>query len=115
MAEIRPITPSIAPVRRRSYAKPTLRKGPVLAQMTAIKGTVSGVHPPCWVARAAFGEADIRWMIFRAWLFEDAPTWFRAVYLGYGETVGAWLVGREIARAVVRSAMMPAIRRKVLG
>jgi hypothetical protein len=26
---------------------------------------------PCtfdWVARAAFGEADIRWMIFREWL-----------------------------------------------
>jgi len=30
----------------------------------------------CGIARAAFGEADIRWMIFRAWLVDDAPAWF---------------------------------------
>ncbi len=120
MADIRPIAPSIPPRRRRSYARPTLIKGPVLASVTAVKGggAVSGVAPPppaCWVARAAFGEADIRWMIFQAWLIEDAPAWIRAGYLRYGEAVGAWLVGHELARAVVRAAMMLPIRRKVLG
>src|SRR5437667_4222335 len=88
MADIRPIAPSIPPRRRRSYARPTLIKGPVLASVTAVKGggAVSGVAPPppaCWVARAAFGEADIRWMIFQAWLIEDAPAWIRAGYLRY--------------------------------
>jgi hypothetical protein len=66
----------------------------------------------CWVARAAFGDADIRWMIFRAWLLEDAPAWFRSSYLRHGEAIGGWLADRPQARAVIRAAMMPAIRRK---
>jgi hypothetical protein len=73
---------------------------------------VSGVAR-CWVARAAFGETDIRWMIFRAWLLEDAPVWFRRLYIRYGETVGAWLAGRAGARSAVRALMMPAITRKL--
>lgn len=75
------------------------------------------VPPPiisgqCWVARAAFGEADIRWMIFRAWLLEDAPAWFRATYMRHGPAVGGWLVNHPHIRALVRAAMMPAVRRK---
>lgn len=99
--------------RRKSYTRPTLIKGPVLASITA------QVPPPiisggqCWVARAAFGESDIRWMIFRAWLLEDAPAWFRATYLRHGAAVGGWLANHPHARAVVRAAMMPAIRRKI--
>jgi hypothetical protein len=67
----------------------------------------------CWVARAAFGETDIRWMIFRAWLLEDAPVWFRRLYIRYGEAVGAWLADRAGARSAVRALMMPAITRKL--
>jgi hypothetical protein len=67
----------------------------------------------CWVARAAFGEADIRWMIFRAWLLEDAPAWFRRLYIRYGEAVGTWLAPREGARGIVRALMMPAVNRKL--
>jgi hypothetical protein len=66
----------------------------------------------CWVARAAFGEHDIRWLIFRAWLFDDAPTWFRSLYLRYGKAVGSWLAGKHRLRGVVRTMMMPAVRRK---
>ena len=69
----------------------------------------------CWVARAAFGEADIRWMIFRAWLIDDAPAWFRGLYIRHGELVGAWLSRRERGRGVVRAVMMLAINRKVRG
>lgn len=95
----------------KAYEKPTLAKGPLLATVTAAP-PVSGVIAPCWVARAAFGEADIRWMIFRAWLIEDAPAWFRRLYLRHGEAVGGWLGGRRRARAIVRRLMLPAIRRK---
>ena len=69
----------------KPYQKPTLTKGPVLTNVTAAK-TVSGVSP-CWVARAAFGETDIRWLIFRSWLLEDAPVWFRRLYIRQGERV----------------------------
>jgi hypothetical protein len=97
----------------KPYERPTLAKGPVLAAVTALQ-TVSGVVK-CWVARAAFGESDIRWQIFRAWLLDDAPVWFRRLYICYGETVGTWLAGRDGARHVVRKLMMPAINRKLRG
>lgn len=101
------------PAKRKAYQKPTLVKGPLLTSVTAAPPvTVSGQPVPCWVARAAFGNSDFRWMIFRAWLAEDAPAWFRALYLRHGESVGAWLTGRERACAMVRAMMMPAVRRK---
>jgi hypothetical protein len=104
------------PQSRRSapkpYQKPTLLKGPLLAKVTAQVPVVSG-PTPCWVARAAFGEADIRWMIFRGWLIEDAPPWFRRLYIRHGEAFGRWLTGRPHARGIVRALMLPAIRRKV--
>jgi hypothetical protein len=96
---------------RKAYQKPTLVKATVLAAITA--DTLISPAPGCWVARAAFGEADIRWMIFRSWLLEDAPLWFRWLYISYGELIGSWLSGRESARSVVRALMMPAINRKL--
>ena len=105
---------------RKAYEKPTLTKAAVLLAMTAgtDSGSISGIPndtDTCWIARAAFGEADIRWMIFRAWLLEDAPAWFRSLYSRYGEAIGDWLAGRDNARTVVRAAMMPAINRKLRG
>ena len=100
---------------RRKYEKPTLRKGPRLSDIAAEPATSGPRVARCWVARAAFGEHDLRWQIFRAWLVDDAPAWFRKAYLRHGAAVGAWLEGRSAARALVRSAMMPVIRRKLLG
>jgi hypothetical protein len=102
-------------VAPRPYDNPTLVKGPVLTNVTAIK-TVSGVAPTvCWVARAAFGESDIRWLIFRDWLLEDAPRWFRRLYIRHGESVGAWVAVSAGARRIVRALMMPAVNRKLRG
>jgi hypothetical protein len=77
----------------RVYQKPVLAKGPVLTNVTAIK-SVSGSAPApgCWIARAAFGETDIRWMIFREWLVVEAPAWFRELYIRHGD-------GSRVSRA----------------
>ena len=96
----------------RVYQKPTLVKGPVLTKITATQAPISGGQPPCWVARAAFGVDDIRWIIFRAWLLDDAPSWFRSLYLRRGDAVGRWVAKHGRVRGVVRAMMMPAIRRK---
>jgi hypothetical protein len=97
--------------RKQGYDAPTLRRGPRLTQVAA-SASGGGMTPaPCWVARAAFGADDIRWMVFREWLLADAPAWFRALYLRHGERAGAWLAGKPRARAVVRRAMGVAIRR----
>ena len=88
----------------------------MLANVTAFQSVSGGsLNDSCWVARAAFGETDIRWMIFREWLLDDAPLWFRWLYNRHGELVGAWLAGRTNARRVVRTLMMPAVNRKLRG
>jgi hypothetical protein len=96
--------------KRKPYQKPTLVKGPLLTKITA---AVPVPVSACWVARAAFGETDFRWMIFRAWLMENAPVWFRWLYLRHGASLGAWLASKDRSRAVVRGMMMPAVRRKL--
>lgn len=97
------------------YVRPTLRLGPSLPAVTAIPMSPGddSIVSDCWVARAAFGAGDFRWMIFRAWLLDDAPTWFRSLYFRHGPTIGDWLVPRPGARAAVRSMMMGPIRRKL--
>jgi hypothetical protein len=97
--------------KRKPYQKPTLVKGPLLTKITAVVPVA--VSNPCWIARAAFGEKDFRWMIFRAWLMENAPVWVRWLYLRHGASLGAWLAGKHRSRAAVRRMMMPAVRRKL--
>ncbi len=46
----------------------------------------------CWVARAVFGETDIRWRLFRHWLFgahfnSKKSTWLQRGYLRHGPWV----------------------------
>ena len=99
---------------RKPYQKPELKKGPMLNKITAIApGT--GKVPSCWVAQAAFGRHDVRWIAFREWLLADAPCWFRQLYVRHGEEFGAWLAYRTYARAAVRMLMMPAVRRSIRG
>jgi hypothetical protein len=107
-----PVQNPVQPIRLKTYQKPVIVKGPVLSSITAFP-TTSGTF--CWVARAAFGESDIRWQIFRAWLLDDAPVWFRRLYIRHGESVGTWLAGHDGARRVVRKLMTPAINRKLRG
>ena len=114
-----PVQQSARPIGLKTYQKPIIVKGPVLSSITAAPAPVSGISSDfsssCWVARAAFGESDIRWQIFRAWLLDDAPVWFRRLYIRHGESVGAWLAGRTSARRVVRTLMMTAVNRKLRG
>lgn len=48
-------------------------------------GSVVGGGMGCWVAREVYGEENLRWMLFRNWLFTEAPEWFLNVYLRLGE------------------------------
>jgi hypothetical protein len=97
----------------RPYQAPTLIKGPILTSVTAAGPLLSGTVPVpvCWIARAAFGETDLRWMIFREWLVVDAPAWFRDFYIRHGEAIGFWLSDRAGTRKMVRTLMIPAVNR----
>ena len=58
----------------------------------ALEQRVAQLENACWVARAVFGETDIRWRLFRHWLFGDRfhpeqATWLQRSYLRHGPWV----------------------------
>ncbi len=59
----------------------------------------------CWIARAAYGANNPKWMMFRRWLLTKAPEWFQAWYLRYGPEIGAKLAGDVAGRKAVREWM----------
>lgn len=59
----------------------------------------------CWVARAAYGESDPRWMVFREWMLNEAPVWFRNLYLAHGEHFAEFIADRPVLKRIIRAMM----------
>lgn len=82
-----------------------------------LASTAAGIYSGfnmCWVARAAYGENDPRWKIFRVWLLVQAPEWFYKLYERHGEGFANWLNRWPIFKPVIRGLMNIAIRKGVL-
>ena len=75
-----------------------------LTQQQTINGMFSS-SSSCWVARAVYGSANPRWLLFRFWLLNRAPGWFRALYLRHGERVADWLGDKPWLRSAIRRWM----------
>lgn len=67
-------------------------------------GSILGAIPWCWVAREVYG-ADPAWIFFRDWLVEDAPEWFRRLYVKHGEKTAAWIADKPKVKASLRKVM----------
>jgi len=63
----------------------------------------------CWVARAVYGEHDPRWLVFRAWLAQDAPTWLLHAYATHGEAFAGWILDKPAVKSALRLLMDRAI------
>ena len=59
----------------------------------------------CWVAREVYGEENPSWLLFRAWLLTEAPTWLRDTYATHGEAFAAWIHDKPLAKLAVRTVM----------
>jgi flagellar hook-associated protein 2 len=59
----------------------------------------------CWVARVVYGVDNLRWLVFRFWLLQRAPEWFRQLYLRHGERFARWLEGKPRVQAAIRRWM----------
>jgi hypothetical protein len=58
----------------------------------------------CWVARAAWGEDNPRWIDFRDSMLTHAPGWFVAAYMQHGESIARHIntpARRALARLVL--------------
>ena len=63
----------------------------------------------CWVAREVYGPTDPRWLLFRAWLLAEAPTWLVDLYAQHGEMAAEWIHDKPAAKALLRVFMDSAI------
>lgn len=59
----------------------------------------------CWVAREVYGVENPDWLIFREWLYDKAPAWFRKFYLKHGEKFAEFISNKPMLKSIVRSAM----------
>jgi hypothetical protein len=71
-----------------------------------IKLTDKGIDgSPCWVAREVYGVSNPSWQMFREWLLNDSPVWFRSLYLARGESFARWISNKPVLKAIIRHWM----------
>jgi hypothetical protein len=74
-------------------------------EIMKLVGSVAGMAAGCWVAREVYGERDCRWKLFRNWLLNIGPKWFRNLYLKYGERFAAWVGNKPKIKSLIRRWM----------
>ena len=60
---------------------------------------------PCWVAREVYGIENPKWIMFRTWLLNDAPSWFRNLYIKYGERFAKFISNKPVLKTIIRKWM----------
>ena len=64
-----------------------------------------GARPGCWVAREVYCAHNPAWLDFREWMLLRAPSWFRALYIGYGERFAKFISDKPRLKARIRGWM----------
>ena len=59
----------------------------------------------CWVAREVYGIENPRWLAFRHWLLTESPSWFRNLYIKYGERFAKFISNKPFIKNVIRKWM----------
>jgi hypothetical protein len=68
---------------------------------SAAKAAGSG----CWVAREVYGVDNPKWVIFRGWMLNESPEWFRSTYLKHGEKFAEYIKDKPLLKAVIQEGM----------
>ena len=66
---------------------------------------------PCWVAREVYGIGNYDWVIFRDWLLNDAPKWFRSLYLKYGENFAKFISNKPKTKSIIKRLMDKVVKK----
>jgi len=64
----------------------------------------------CWVAREVYGQEDYTWLLFRNWLFNKAPKWFRKLYISKGESFAKYISNKPLLKKAIKFAMNSVIK-----
>ena len=74
-------------------------------------GSIPG-FPPCWVARAVYGDTNPKWIEFRNWLLHDGPLWFQKIYINYGERFAKFIHNKPLLKKAIKVWMDYIIKTK---
>ena len=72
---------------------------------SAIGGGLTALALLCWVAREVYGKEDIRWTIFRQWIYTEAPEWLFKLYAKHGEKFAEYISNKPFIKRIVKCAM----------
>ena len=73
----------------------------------SIAGAMIGL---CWVAREVYGADNPKWLQFREWMLEDSPSWFRSLYIKYGERFAKFISNKPLLKTIIRKWMNTRIK-----
>ena len=80
--------------------------------MGAVGGIAQGVGAAggigtflCWVAREVYGIDNPKWLQFREWMLNDSPSWFRKLYIKFGERFAAFISNKPRIKSIIRKWM----------
>lgn len=59
----------------------------------------------CWVAREIYGVDNPKWVIFRGWMLNESPEWFRSIYLKHGEKFAKYIKDKPLLKAIIQKGM----------
>jgi len=66
-------------------------------------GIATGVGAAfCWVAREVYGAHNPAWLLFREWMLNESPGWFRAIYIKFGERFAKFISNKPRLKARIR-------------
>lgn len=70
----------------------------------------AGLGMMCWVAREVYGPTNPKWLEFRYWMLNDAPSWFRNLYVKYGERIAKFISNKPLVKSIIRKWMNTKIK-----
>lgn len=81
---------------------------------TVMSGLFQGIGSilGCWVAQAAYGKENPRWLQFRQWLYRHAPAWFYELYMRDGPAAGQRVAADPALADRVRALMETILNQK---
>jgi hypothetical protein len=73
-------------------------------------GNIASAMIICWVAREVYGIDNPKWIEFREWMLNDAPSWFRNLYVKYGERFAKFISNKPRVKLIIRKWMNTKIK-----
>jgi len=96
-----------------SIASANARAGVASGAMQGL-GNMLSFKPICWVAREVYGSENPMWLLFRHWLLNESPGWFRNLYIKHGQRFAGWLSKNEWLKPSIKKWMDSRIK-KLIG